>query len=114
MSRTPPAPDALPPLGPLRAFEAVSRAGSMRKAAGELGLSHTVVSRHIRTLEDWMGRKLVAAGPRGVRLTTEGRVLYEAAARAFQLIGNAAHAVRITRRLDSLRIWCIPGLRRAG
>lgn len=100
----------LPPLLMLRAFEATGRTGSMRKAADDLGVSHTVVSRHVRNLEGWMGRKLMTTGPRGVVLTDEGHVLLAAVSRAFQLIANAAGELRSVQAGTSLRIWCIPGL----
>ncbi|WP_449394863.1 LysR substrate-binding domain-containing protein [Devosia riboflavina] len=100
----------LPPLLMLRAFEATGRTGSMRKAADDLGVSHTVVSRHVRNLEGWMGRKLVTAGPRGVALTEEGQILLAAVSKAFRLIANTASDLRPARAGASLRIWCIPGL----
>jgi LysR family glycine cleavage system transcriptional activator len=62
----------LPPLTLLRAFEAAGRAGSMRRGAEEAGLSHTVLSRQVRDLEHWFGRKLVRTSPRGVELTADG------------------------------------------
>ncbi|HTN62075.1 MAG TPA: LysR substrate-binding domain-containing protein [Devosia sp.] len=100
----------LPPLLMLRAFEATGRTGSMRKAADDLGVSHTVVSRHVRNLEGWMGRKLLTAGPRGVTLTAEGQILLASVSKAFRLIANTAGELRSTRNGAVLRIWCIPGL----
>lgn len=100
----------LPPLLMLRAFEATGRTGSMRKAADDLGVSHTVVSRHVRNLEFWMGRKLLTAGPRGVVLTDEGQILLASVSKAFRLIANTAGELRSARAGASLRIWCIPGL----
>ena len=52
----------LPPLIMIRAFEAVGRTGSMRKAAEAMGVSHNVVSYHVRNLEAWIGLKLVERG----------------------------------------------------
>ena len=76
----------LPPLVMLRAFEAAGRTGSMRRAAEDIGVSHTVISRHVKNLEYWIGRKLVRSGPRGVELTTEGEVLLAATSRAIGII----------------------------
>jgi DNA-binding transcriptional LysR family regulator len=56
----------------LRAFEAAGRTGSMRAAAEDIGVSHTVVSRHVRNLVHWFSQKLVRTGPRGDELTPEG------------------------------------------
>ena len=100
----------LPPLVMLRAFEATIRTGSMRRAAYDVGVSHTVVSRHVRHLEHWLGTKLVSAGPRGVVPTAHGRMFYESVERAFRLIAEAAAELRPVHRGGVLRIWCIPGL----
>lgn len=100
----------LPPLAMLRAFEAASRTGSMRKAAADIGISHTVVSRHVRNLESWIGWKLLDTGPRGVQLTPEGRSLYSATSSAFRSIANIAAQLRAKAGIDELHIWCFPGL----
>lgn len=100
----------LPPLILLRAFEAVGRMGSMRKAADDIGVSHTVVSKHVRNLEHWLGLKLVQAGPRGVVLTPQGETLFASVSRAFRIIANTTAELRPAARRASLRIWCMPGL----
>lgn len=100
----------LPPLILLRAFEAVGRMGSMRKAADDIGVSHTVVSKHVRNLEHWLGQKLVKAGPRGVVLTARGETLFAAVGRAFRIIANTTAELRPATRRAALRIWCMPGL----
>ncbi|KFC70576.1 Transcriptional regulator, LysR family [Devosia sp. LC5] len=101
---------SLPPLVMLRAFEAVARMGSMRKAADDIGVSHTVVSRHVRNLEHWLGRPLVTATPRGVMLTAQGETLFAATNRAFRIIANSTAELRPASRRAGLRIWCMPGL----
>src|SRR3546814_17196680 len=50
--------NAFPPFASLRAFEAVGRLGGVRQAAAWLNRDHTVVSRHIRFLEEWLGVSL--------------------------------------------------------
>ena len=50
---------ALPPFATLRAFEAVGTLRGIRRAAQALKLDHAVVSRHIRSLEEWAGVRLV-------------------------------------------------------
>lgn len=94
----------------LRAFEATGRTGSMRKAANDIGISHTVVSRHIRNLEAWIGWKLLAAGPRGIALTPEGQSLFATTTAAFQSIAGAAAQLRSKAGSDEFHIWCVPGL----
>lgn len=101
----------LPPLSMLRAFEAVGRHGSMRRAADELGVSHTVVSRHVQNLQDWFGLRLVETGPRGVVLTEPGLRVHAAAAAAFDRIAEATAELLPTRAgARQLRLWCVPGL----
>lgn len=100
----------LPPLVMLRAFEAAGRTGSMRRAADDIGVSHTVVSRHVRNLELWMGRKLVLTGPRGVQLTAEGETLLAAISKGFGIIIRTTAELRPRWQSGRLRIWCIAGL----
>jgi LysR family glycine cleavage system transcriptional activator len=100
----------LPPLVMVRAFEAAGRTGSMRRAAADIGVSHTVISRHVRNLEHWLGRKLVRTGPRGVELTAEGESLLATVSRAFGAIAHAADELRPSGKRGQLRIWCIAGL----
>ena len=40
----------LPPLNPLRAFEAAARLGSISRAAGALSVTHGAVSHQVRAL----------------------------------------------------------------
>ncbi|HEY8596133.1 MAG TPA: LysR substrate-binding domain-containing protein [Devosiaceae bacterium] len=100
----------LPPLNTLRAFEAVGRTGSMRKAADDIGVSHPVVSRHIANLEAWIGRRLVEAGPRGVQLTPAGASLHAAVSQSFRSLADATMQLKAPSGGQSLRIWCMPGL----
>ncbi|WP_165498173.1 LysR substrate-binding domain-containing protein [Siculibacillus lacustris] len=100
----------LPPLTWLRAFEAVGRHASMRAAAIELGVGHGVVSRHVRNLEEWFGRSLVVAGPRGIVLTGDGERLRRSAGAAFDLIAATTEDLRPRPAGGVLRIWCVPGL----
>ena len=49
----------------LAEFSVVARTGSLSRAALELSLSHSSLSRHIRTLETILGVTLSRAPPRG-------------------------------------------------
>lgn len=100
----------IPPLNMLRAFEAVSRLGTMRSAALDLGITHTVISRHVGHLESWLGIKLVVAGPRGVKLTQEGDLYSHRIKAAFALIADATSDLRPQLHGRLLRIWCVSGL----
>ncbi|MBO9474541.1 LysR family transcriptional regulator [Shimia sp. R10_1] len=79
----------LPPLNALRAFEAAGRHESFSKAAGELNVAHSAVSRHVRGLEARLGVKLFRDLPRGVALTPEGKSYLERVVLALDLIAEA-------------------------
>lgn len=103
-------PSALPPLHLVRAFHAIGQAGSIRRGAAAIGVSHTVVSRHLRHLEAWIGAKLFERGPAGAVLTTEGRALFEATEVAFERLSSAIADIRPQNLIGALRIWVFPGL----
>ncbi len=100
----------LPPLLMLSAFEAVGRTGSMRRAAADMHVSHTLVSRQVRQLEAWLAVKLVDSGPRGVTLTAEGQRLFAGLSTGFAQIAETIGALRPAGQRRSLRVWCMPGL----
>ncbi|MBA3398174.1 MAG: LysR family transcriptional regulator [Deltaproteobacteria bacterium] len=70
-------------LNHLRVFHAIAAAGSITAAARTLQVSQPAVSKQLSDLEGALGTHLVDRLPRGVRLTTAGRVLAEHAARIF-------------------------------
>ncbi|HEY0328292.1 MAG TPA: LysR substrate-binding domain-containing protein [Rhodopseudomonas sp.] len=100
----------LPPLIPLRAFEAVGRTGSIRAAAEELSVSHSVVSHHLQTLQQQLRVKLVRARGRGIELTSEGIRFQDEIARSFDLIAQATSNLAGAPAERTLKIWCRPGL----
>lgn len=57
----------------LRYFLAIARSGSLAKAARELSVEHTTVSRRLGALEEDLGTRLFARGPAGLVLTTAGK-----------------------------------------
>jgi LysR family glycine cleavage system transcriptional activator len=63
----------LPPLNALRAFEAAARCGNFTRAAHELCVTQGAVSRHIATLEGWLGVQLFERGRHGTGLTPAGQ-----------------------------------------
>lgn len=62
----------MPPLNPLRAFEAAGRLKSIRSAADELHVTPGAVSRQIQNLEQYLGVPLFRRLPRSIKLTEEG------------------------------------------
>ncbi|WP_296739818.1 transcriptional regulator GcvA [Mesorhizobium sp.] len=100
----------LPPLNPLRAFEATARHASLTKAAGELNVTHGAVSHQIKALELSLGVKLFERTGQRVKLTPHGAELLPAVSAAFD--GIAAATQRMTRpaRAGTLSVSCVPAL----
>lgn len=99
----------LPPFAALRAFEAVARCGSIRRAADELGVDHAAVSRQVRQLQDWLGAPLVRTSAKGAALTPAGADYAAVLARAFADIAQATARLGRNRAADALTLWCLPG-----
>ena len=99
----------LPPLLALRAFDIFARQGTVRAAADELAVSHTVVSRHIQNLEQSVGVKLVTRSGRGLALTREGVRFAAQIRRAFDLIADASNELR-NGGMEAVHICCLAGL----
>ena len=95
----------LPPLNALRAFEAAARHKSFTAAAGDLFVTHGAVSRQIRQIEEFLGRRLFERLPRGVKLTDEGKEYAAIVRRAFEQIAEASDAIRT--RADEKQILTI-------
>ena len=63
----------MPPLNALRAFEAAGRHLSFTKAADELCVTPAAISQQVKTLEGYLGVKLLRRKGRGLELTDKGR-----------------------------------------
>jgi LysR family transcriptional regulator, glycine cleavage system transcriptional activator len=79
----------LPPLRPLRAFEAAARHHSFSAAANELGVTPTAISHQIRRLEEACGVRLFQRRPRPLLLTSAGARLYPALRNGFDALASA-------------------------
>lgn len=66
----------LPPLTALRFFDMAARYESFVKAAQELHITHSAISRQIRLLEEYLGVALFERRNRAVFLTAEGKLLF--------------------------------------
>lgn len=109
----------LPSLAALRALEAAVRLGSFRDAAGELSVSPTAVSHHIKALEQNLGVALFVRGTRKVTATAAGTRLAAAVNRGLSEISAAVEdhvegekilTVSTTPAFGAL--WLVPRLRR--
>jgi DNA-binding transcriptional LysR family regulator len=99
----------LPGLKSLRVFDAVGRHLNIRRAAEELRLDHSVVSRQLRALQDELGIRLVETSRTGVILTAAGRDYHAAIAAAFAEMSAATARLTRGHDTDRLLVWSIPG-----
>jgi DNA-binding transcriptional LysR family regulator len=109
----------LPPLNALRAFEAAARHLSFTKAADELALTQSAVSRQIAALEMHYGLPLFRRLHRALRLTDEGQALAlvvgDVLGRLHQIGGELqrdrrAKTVVVTTTPGFAGLWLIPRL----
>ena len=110
---------ALPPLELLVAFEAAARHLSFTRAASEVALTQSAVSRQIQSLEADLGVPLFRRLHRSLSLTDEGRALHAATAEALGRLDRAtrelkregkARAVVVTTTPGFAGLWLIPRL----
>ena len=78
----------------LHILMAAAAAGSMAKAAGELGISQPAVSKAIAETEQTLGVRLFDRGTRGLVPTDYGRSLLQRAVRVFDELRQAADELR--------------------
>jgi LysR family transcriptional regulator, glycine cleavage system transcriptional activator len=107
-----------PSLLALRAFEAAARRLSFTAAAHELNVSQAAVSRHVRSLEGDIGRKLFRRLHRHVELTATGQRLASELSAGFLRIQRAVETARgVSARRLKLSVepafasrWLVPRL----
>lgn len=102
-------PTTLPPFAALRAFEVLGRVGGIRRAGQVLGIDHTVVSRHVRALEDFLGVPLVDRTGGRLELTEAGRAYHARISAAVHELAAATRDVSATGKADGVRLWAVPG-----
>lgn len=73
----------LPPLYPLRAFEAAARHGSISAAGRELSLTQSAVSHEVKALETYFGTALFRRTRSGLVLTRRGQAVFATVQSAF-------------------------------
>ncbi|MCZ4292228.1 LysR substrate-binding domain-containing protein [Hoeflea alexandrii] len=109
----------LPPLNPLHVFEVASRLGSFTKAAKELNVTQSAVSRQIATLEGHLNVMLFSRLKDGVLLSDLGEYYRAEISAAFARISHATSELQATKKSEPVRVrvystfaanWLIPRL----
>ena len=77
-----------------RGFEAAARLSSFTRAAEELFITQSAVSRQVQALEEHLGTALFERHHRAIRLTHAGELLYRAASQALLLLTDTAARIR--------------------
>jgi LysR family glycine cleavage system transcriptional activator len=98
----------LPPLNSLRAFEAVARLRSLRKAAEELFVTPAAVTHQIKSLEDHLGIPLFIRKPRGMELTAAAQAALPVFKRAFELLSRGVSELRAHSQTPRLTVRATP------
>lgn len=107
----------LPPLYALRAFEAAARHASFTRAAQELAITQSAVSRHVRTLEEHFDCQLFVRQGRQLRLTEPARLLlpglrdgFDALERACAILRSDEEVLRLKAPSTLTMRWLLPRL----
>lgn len=107
----------LPPLKAIEAFVLVAEASSFGKAALELNITKSAISRRVQSLEDDLGVKLFRRSNKGPALTTDGEAYFKITGPAFNALRMAGAQMEQSRRSNRLRValpqsfassWLIP------
>jgi DNA-binding transcriptional LysR family regulator len=99
----------LPPLDQLEAFEASARHLSFTKAADELALTQSAVSRQIAALEDHYGLPLFRRLHRALRLTDDGQTLFQAVTEVLGQLHAVGGELKRDRRAKTVVVTTTPG-----
>lgn len=109
----------LPPLDLLLGFEAAARHLSFTKAAAELFLTQSAVSRQVQALEQALGVSLFQRRHRALLLTDEGQLLSRATSSMLEQLREVTRKVRgagaptplsVTTIVSFASLWLIPRL----
>jgi LysR family glycine cleavage system transcriptional activator len=94
----------LPPTNSLVVFEAAARHMNFTRAAEELAVTQSAVSRQIQLLEDHLGTALFQRQSRGLQLTKEGERLHRAVSMGLEHIANVCADIRRQRGPGELTV----------
>jgi DNA-binding transcriptional LysR family regulator len=110
---------ALPSLDLLRGFDSAARHLNFTRAADELFLTQSAVSRQIQALEERLRVRLFIRLRRGLRLTAEGERLHRAVQGALRQVQDALDSlqpapdsarVTVTSTMAFCSLWLVPRL----
>lgn len=79
----------------LHHFDTLARAGSLHRAARQLGLRQPALSQSIRALETDVGTRLIERSPTGSRLTQAGGVFLKEIRAILAALERAVHSARL-------------------
>src|SRR5450830_346580 len=82
------------PLNAVRVFVEAARWGSFKRTGQHLGLTQSGVSRHVATLEAWLGQPLFRRGGAGLSLTDAGRLYFDTVQDAMATIELTSQQLR--------------------
>ena len=114
-------PRALPPLDFLRGFEAAARHLSFTKAAAELFLTQSAVSRQIQALEEFTGVPLFERRHKALALTEAGQAYLRTVGPVLDQLREATrrlresrtgHILTVTTTVSFASMWLVPRLAR--
>jgi LysR family glycine cleavage system transcriptional activator len=98
----------LPPLAPLRAFEAAARHLSFTRAAEELHVTQGAISQQVKQLEEYLGFALFHRRPRKLALTAEGGAFQEVVGNALRQISDKAESLKSSRDSGPVTVSVVP------
>jgi DNA-binding transcriptional LysR family regulator len=102
--------DRLPSLDPLKGFESAARHLSFTRAAAELFLTQSAISRQIQTLEEQLGVKLFRREARRLSLTPEGEVLQRAVSETLDRLAKVCAGLKATQRRPRVNVSAAVGI----
>lgn len=99
---------SIPPLNPLHVFEVAARLGNFTKAAEELNVTQSAVSRQIGTLENYLKVRLFNRDRTGVSLTKVGKSYFREIEAAFSAIASSTCKVLKSDAAQQLHLCVYP------
>jgi LysR family glycine cleavage system transcriptional activator len=97
-----------PSIEGLRAFEAAARVGTFERAADELSITASAVSKRVATVEDLVGTALFQRTGKSLALTAAGKEYLQQVSAALGLLASMPLHQRAVQRIERLRISTPP------